>query len=104
MQSAAAYLQAGRELRCLRVQEGFDPPSERVWFRKLQSRGIENLTNIPFPSVALSGALVDPCPPSLFVCVCMNVQVWGFTTADTEMGARLERLRKTLRGKTTRPL
>ncbi|CAM9115574.1 unnamed protein product [Ectocarpus sp. 6 AP-2014] len=33
-----------------------------------------------------------------------QVEVWGFTTADTEMGARLERLRKTLRGKTTRPL
>eukprot|EP00752_Nemacystus_decipiens_P008772 g7827.t1 len=33
-----------------------------------------------------------------------QVEIWGFTTADTEMGARLERLRKTLRGKTTRPL
>ncbi|CAM9363095.1 unnamed protein product [Ascophyllum nodosum] len=33
-----------------------------------------------------------------------QVEIWGFTTAETEMGARLERLRKTLRGKTTRPL
>ncbi|CAM9137130.1 unnamed protein product [Choristocarpus tenellus] len=33
-----------------------------------------------------------------------NIEIWGFTTADTETGARLERLRKILRGHTTRPL